>query len=57
MDSEEISLMIGLDDLAHNRAYDMNLETIESTPVRNWGKRNFNYKCYCKELRKLGVRR
>lgn len=57
MNNEEISVMIGLDDLAHNRLYNMDLETGESTPASNWGKRNPDQKCYCKELRKLGVRR
>lgn len=57
MDELEISIMIGLDDMAHNRLYSMDLETGESTPARNWGKRNPDSKCYCKELRKLGVRR
>jgi hypothetical protein len=57
MDNIEISVMIGLDDLAHNRLYSMNLDTGESIPASNWGKRNPDEKCYCKELRKLGVRR
>jgi len=55
MDDIEISVMIGLDDLAHNRLYSM--ENGEFTRCPNWGKRNPDKKCYCKELRKLGVRR
>jgi len=57
MDELEISIMIGLDDMAHNRLYSMNLDTGESIPAPNWGRRNPDQKCYCKELRKLGVRR
>ena len=57
MDNLDIEIMIGLDDFAHNRLYSMNLDTGESIPVPNWGRRNYNEKCYCKELRKLGVRR
>lgn len=57
MDELEINIMIGLDDMAHNRLYSMNLDTGESIPAPNWGKRNYTKKCYCKELRKMGVRR
>ena len=54
-ESVEISIMVGLDDMAHNRLYDMvNDEFIR---VANYGRRNPDSKCYCKELRKLGVRR
>ena len=57
MDDLKIEIMIGLDDFAHNRIYIMDLETCESTPAKNWGRRNPDSKCYCKILRKLGVRR
>ena len=49
--------MVGLDDLAHNRLYLMNFNTGEFLPASNWGKRNYNEKCYCKELKKLGINR
>lgn len=57
MNSEQldIELMIGLDDIAHNRMFTMTNGTF--TPVTNYGRRNKKEKCYCKELRALGVRR
>lgn len=53
----EVEIMIGLDDIAHNRLYTMNLDSGESKPVANYGKRNRAERCYCKELKQLGVRR
>lgn len=56
MDNEEIDVMCGLDDLAHNR-----LSTMEAdgsfTPVPNYGQRNYKERCYCAILKKLGVKR
>jgi hypothetical protein len=51
----EIDIMLGLDDLAHNRAY----KRIDGklVPVPNWGKRNPKDKCYCEILKRLGVKR
>jgi hypothetical protein len=51
----DIDIMLGLDDIAHNRLY----TTIndEWVPVPNYGRRNPDAKCYCKELKRLGVRR
>jgi hypothetical protein len=53
----EIDILLGLDDIAHNRLYNMDLDTGASIPVSNYGRRNRNEKCYCKLLRKLGVSR
>lgn len=53
----EIDVLLGLDDLAHNRLYSMDLETGESTPALNWGRRNPDATCYCRLLKKLGVSR
>jgi len=51
----EIDIMLGLDDLAHNRFYEVvGKKTI---PASNWGKRNLQEKCYCSILKKLGVKR
>lgn len=52
----EISVLLGLDDIAHNRLYNMNMDTGESIPAPNWGRRNPETECYCNLLRKLGVR-
>ncbi|MGH7974850.1 MAG: hypothetical protein ACREBR_04945 [bacterium] len=51
----DIEIMLGLDDIAHNRLYSH--DGGDFIPVSNYGKRNHKEKCYCKELRKLGVRR
>lgn len=56
MTNEDIDIMLGLDDIAHNRLYSLNLDTGESKPVANYGRRNRAERCYCKELRKLGIR-
>lgn len=53
----EVDLLMGLDDMAYNRLYTMDLETGESIQVDNYGRRNRGEKCYCKLLRKLGIRR
>lgn len=51
----DIDIMIGLDDLAHNRLYhSVNGKMVQ---VDNYGMRNRNETCYCKELKRLGVRR
>jgi hypothetical protein len=54
--SEDIHIMLGLDDLAHNR-----LGTMEKdgtfVPVSNYGQRNYKEKCYCAILKRLGVKR
>ena len=42
MDDIEISVMVGLDDIAHNRLYSMNMDTGESIRVPNWGRRTVN---------------
>jgi len=55
MTNEEIDIMIGLDDIAHNRLYSMDSKG-NTTPVHGYGRRNKDYKCYCKELRELGIR-
>jgi hypothetical protein len=53
--SLDIDIMIGLDDVAHNRLSTKD-EFDNFTPVANYGRRNKEYKCYCKILRKLGIR-
>ena len=50
----EISIMRGLDDLAHNRLSGMVKGEWQRVP--NYGKRNKDYKCYCSILRELGAR-
>ena len=54
-ESIDICIMIGLDDIAHNRL----LKQVDGEFVRvtNYGRRNKKQHCYCKELRALGVRR
>jgi hypothetical protein len=52
----EINILIGLDDMAHNRLHEVDMDTGKSTPVSNYGKRNRKLRCYCKELKKLGVK-
>jgi len=56
--SLEISIMCGLDDLAHNRLLTpCKGRRGEYVRVPNYGKRNKNEKCYCAILKKLGVKR
>jgi hypothetical protein len=50
----EIDIMLGLDDIAHNRMYEVVGK--KHVPVRNYGKRNLREKCYCAILRKLRVK-
>jgi hypothetical protein len=52
----EIELMLGLDDLAHNRMLTMN-DDGSFTKVSNYGKRNKKERCYCAELKRLGIKR
>lgn len=52
----DIEVMLGLDDLAHNRLYTMEGDG-SFTPVGYYGTRNRNEECYCKLLRKLKVQR
>ena len=52
----DIDIMLGLDDLAHNRLYTLNDDN-STTPVANYGRRNKDEKCYCKILKELGVHR
>lgn len=51
----EIDIMLGLDDAAHNRLYEVVGKKFR--PVKNYGRRNYNEKCYCAILKKLGVKR
>ena len=51
----EIDLMLGLDDLAHNRLYSSVNGKMQQ--VNNYGRRNKNEKCYCKELKRLRIKR
>jgi hypothetical protein len=51
----EIELMRGLDDLAHNRLSTMN-DDGSFTKVSNYGKCNLKEKCYCAELKRLGIK-
>lgn len=54
-ESLEIYLMLGMDDIAHNRL--LRKEGDKFVRVKNYGKRNKKEKCYCAELKKRGVRR
>ena len=51
----EIKVMLGLDDIAHNRLLTKVGE--QFVPVHNYGKRNKGYRCYCKRLKQLGIKR
>lgn len=52
----DIDIMLGLDDIAHNRL-SIRHEDGSFSKVPNYGKRNLKEKCYCKILRELGVKR
>jgi len=51
----DIDVMLGLDDLAHNRL----LEEVNGkfVPISGYGRRNMKEKCYCRILKRLGVKR
>lgn len=51
----DIDIMIGLDDLAHNRMYQSVNGKMQQ--VNNYGRRNKNEVCYCKELKRLRIKR
>jgi hypothetical protein len=51
----DIDIMLGLDDIAHNRMYEQKNE--EFIPIPNYGKRNPKEKCYCMILKRLGIKR
>ena len=53
--SVEISIMMGMDDIAHNRL----LKKVggKFVRVKNYGKRNKDARCYCAELNRLGIGR
>ena len=50
-----ICIMLGMDDIAHNRLLTKTKNGFVRVP--NYGKRNKKEKCYCAELKKLGVKR
>jgi len=52
----EIEILLGLDDMAHNRLYSM-VGDGEFVQVSNYGRRNPDAKCYCKLLKRLGITR
>ena len=45
----EWDLILGLDDLAHNRLLTGSIGG-KMKKIRNYGRRNKEHKCYCKEL-------
>lgn len=55
-DDFELCLLEGLDDIAHNRLLTSDKRLKSFTPVKNYGKRNKEAKCYCKEIASRRVR-
>ena len=53
--SIEVKIMLGMDDIAHNRLLSKVGDRFVRVP--NYGKRNKRERCYCKELKRLGIRR
>lgn len=55
MSKRQIDLLLGLDDLAHTRLLTSNKDWTKFKKIAGYGKRNKEYTCYCRALRKLRV--